>query len=1010
MDLVESRPVSPTMVGRSAQLAELREVLKAADEGQVVAVVLGGEAGVGKTRLMSEFAAEATGAGALVLTGQCVELGGDGLPYAAIAGALRDLTAQVGARHVLEWAGPPGRDALLGLLPELRAEAPAVVPAAVASEADTVPGDSSDESGRTRLFEVTARLLERASADQPLMLVVEDLHWADSSTRDLLRFLHRAVPADARLVVAVTYRSDDVHRGHPLRRFLAELERGRNVRRMELPRLTPTQVAEQLAAILGTQPDERMRERVIGLSEGIPFFVEELVDAKLADHSGPLPDTLRDLLLVRFEQVSPATQDVLRLLSVGGNRVGHALLSAVAQATPDALSANALDAALREAVAANIIGVDGDSYVFRHALVREAIHEDLLPGEHARKHVRYAEVLEASPELVAAGSAEVEIAHHWYSAHEIERAFQAYLRAAAEARRAYAHGEAHRMGERVLDLWDRIADPVTVAGHDRVRQQELTAAAAADSGEHERAVALLTSALADIPADDPARRATLLLDLAAWSKQVGRSDGMELLREAETLVPAEPPTKLRAALLDRLASGYMLGGRFHDGIETSTAALRIATQLGVDSIASSAFNTRGISRVNLGEVEAGLADMDRARELAGDTPRMLLRYHINHSDVLHLLARYPEAVQVARAGMKRAAEIGLARTSWAMLAGNAAEPMLALGDWDEAAELITRGLDLAPAFSHQLHLNRMDVWLTLWRGDVPGAVERLQALRHWFAERMASWAVEPQFRLSLARLAVETALAAGDRATAWQELTEVELPEYRFAGYELPLLAAGARALAACRRAGGQVPDPAAARELRDRMDRLGHWDSSPVWRAVFDAELSGQAGTGTDPTAWRKASAAITASAAAPRHLRPYTAFRRAEALVLTGDREAAARVLDDAEHEAAELGAGLITGWARDLRDRSRLGTVRRHTSARPEDGLADQRLTSREAQVLSLVAAGLSNRQIGERLFISAKTVSVHVSNILAKLDAATRTEAAYVAQRDGLLADVDTGDAS
>jgi predicted ATPase len=308
----------------------LGSALADAVDGQASAVLLGGEAGVGKSRLIQEFASEAAAQGTQVIVGQCVELGGDGLPFAPIAGALRDLSGQLGTQQLVALAGPGG-SILPTLLPEL--------------------GETEDtiSDGRGRLFEVVTVLLERASVERPLVFVVEDLHWADASTRDLLRFAIRALDG-ARVLIIASYRSDEIHRKHPLRPSLAELDRVRAVRRLDVPRLSQDEVGEQLTGILGSTPSRGVVEKIFRRSEGIPFFVEELVRAGADGQYGALPDSLRDLLLVRVEQLSPPTQEVLRVLSFGSAQVDDALLNAVVE-----LDEIELETALREAVSANLI-------------------------------------------------------------------------------------------------------------------------------------------------------------------------------------------------------------------------------------------------------------------------------------------------------------------------------------------------------------------------------------------------------------------------------------------------------------------------------------------------------------------------------------------------------------------------------------------------------------------------------------------------------------------------------
>ncbi|MGH8823846.1 MAG: helix-turn-helix transcriptional regulator [Jiangellaceae bacterium] len=962
-------PSSPGLVGRAGELGQLRSALAAARSGQPVAVLLGGEAGIGKTRLVGDFAAEATDAGAVVIVGQSVEIGGDGLPFGPVVGALRDLVGQLGADVALENAGP-GREALAGMLPELG-----------------LPAGPPDDA-RVRLFEGVTVLLERSAAERTVVLVLEDLHWADASTRDLLRFVVRAL-GSARVLVIGTYRTDELHRSHPLRPFLAELDRVRTVRRIDLPRLNRAQVGEQLQGILGRRPGADLVRRVYRRSDGVPFFVEELAGVEMEQSGGALPDSLRDLLLVRVDRVSDQTQEVLRLLATGGLRVDHAVLAAVAD-----VDAAALDDALREAVSANIVQVDGDGYLFRHALLREVLHDDLLPGAHARLHTRYAEVLEAHPETVSTGSAAAETAHHWYAAHDLVRAFEASLRAADEAQRSHAHAEVQRMLERALELWSQMPDPVGATGGDRADLLARASSAATDAGEFDRALALIDAALDEVDAgDDPMRRADLLERRAKLLSETGRPDATAVAQRALELVPAHPPSAPRARLLQMLASRHLMDGHLEKAAAVAVEAIAAARAAGVIEAEFRAHNIMGPSLVNLGRVDEGFAAFATARKLAGDVPRMLVGYHINASDALNLLGRYAEAAQLAREGMDRAREIGLARSLGAMMAGNTAEPLLALGEWDEADRLITRALELDPPVRHVWHLLTLRAWLALWRGDSEVAAQSLDEVR----SRMARRRPGPQYELPLARVGSELALSRGNADDAWAELSEsLREPRRDSPGYDLPLMAVAARAMAASALSGPDLE--AGIRRVREILDGIGDWGPAPMWRSVVEAELAG--GTGAEPGPWREV-VEMVESSAGPRHLVAYGNYRLGAALAGQGDREVAAGPLREAAAAADRLGGHLVRRWVDDLARRANIRLL---------DGVADgppvsgHGLTAREREVLRLVAAGNSNRQIGEALFISTKTASVHVSNILAKLGAAGRGEAAAIAYREGLVDDV------
>jgi predicted ATPase len=384
--------ISPDFIGRRAELASLEAAWEAVRRGEPATVLLGGEAGVGKSRLAAEFGGHARADGGRVLTGGCLELGADGLPFAPFTAVLRDLMREEGPAAVVELLGGRAGEAAR-LLPDLGAVPPE--PGELAGGGPAYPGE-----GRGRLFEQMLTLLEQLSERGPVVLVIEDLHWADRSTRELLSFLvsnQRAVPG---VLVIATFRSDELHRTHPLRPLVAELARLAWVQRAELPRLTRRETAELLRALLGREPEPARVDSVFGRSEGNPLFVEELLCCD------DLPESLRDLVLIRVQQLPEHTQRVLRIASAAGERAGQALLAAVSQ-----LGDDDLEHALRPAVADNVLVAGPDGYAFRHALIREAMYEDLLPGERTRVHARFAEVIAADPSL-AAGRQAIALAHH----------------------------------------------------------------------------------------------------------------------------------------------------------------------------------------------------------------------------------------------------------------------------------------------------------------------------------------------------------------------------------------------------------------------------------------------------------------------------------------------------------------------------------------------------------------------------------------------------------------------
>lgn len=987
------------MIGRESDLEALRAELAEAsagsvDAGRPRAVVIGGEAGIGKSRLLGEFLAESEGA-ATVLLGRCVDLGSDGAPYAPFAAVVRRLIQQVGLDTVLRAAGP-GAGVLSALLPEL-------------ADDSAVPA----RTGAERLYEVVTVLFETLSAERPLILAVEDVHWADGSTLELLRFIVRMTER-GRVLVLLTYRSDEVSRGHPLRSYLAELERTRRVTRWELARLQRDQVAALIEHLRGGEPDLATVDRVYALSEGVPFFVEELVGIDGLDTGEELPETLRELLLARYERLGDGAQRLLRVLSAGGVCVEHDLLVAVYDGSPDEL-----DAAAREAVVANVLTAEGTEYSFRHALVREAIHADLLPGERARFHTRYAEALEASPQRSA-----IQLSSHWLAAHDLRRAFLASVEGMDEARLSYAYATSAAMGDRVLEMWDGVPDAEQLAGRDRIAVIARTASALRNAGDNERALALVDVALADLRGISPARHARLLRDKAQYLSNLSRPGSAELLEEALAVVPPEAVADgdpLRPHLLTELAARFMIAARYDQAITMAGQAIAEADHAPA-SLQSVAHNILGSSLTAAGRVEEGLAELDIAGRLADGDANALLRHAVNASDALNSVGRYEDAVRIAEAGAREARRRGVERTSGVMLSSNTAEPLLALGRLDRSAELLDAALalDAPPSFRAQLQRNKL--WLTLWRGDVDLAEE---LLRRWRGSLRILGELEMQARLSIARITGEIALARGDAEQAWREVGGIGAePFATIPGYDLPVLAVAARALAeravARRVAGGAASlaraagagqaegDPEAldvsaeALRLETVLAALGDWPTFPIWAPLVEAELaSARAVAATADTerarrlvlaveAWSSAAEA-SRSPLAPAHLHPYVLLRAARAALAAGDRAAAERLAAAAREEADRFGFGLIASTA---------AALVAHRGARAVAGAAGGAgapLTDREEQVLALIEQGLSNKQIGERLFISAKTASVHVSSILRKVGASTRTEAVYRAAR-------------
>jgi predicted ATPase len=375
------RVSSPRFVDRQEELLAIEATLARTRDGSGSVVFVGGEAGIGKSRLISELAGRAERDGMTVVIGECVPRGDVELPYAPMVAALRSLVAQREGTELEPLLGSV-REELSVFLPGLPSGRPDVMRSPVA------------EGSQARLFEQVLTLLAGAARARPVVLVVEDFQWADRSTCDLLGFLIRAARSEP-IALIISYRSDELRRRHPLRHCMLELERTGRAIRVELAPFTRPEVREQVAAILDQSPPAPLVDRLLERSEGNPLFIEELL-ASSRDPDEPLPDSLRDTLLARVESQSTVVRDVLRIAAVAGRTVDHALLAAVME-----LAEDDLNSALRDAVENYLLApaCATAGYSFRHALLREAIYSDLLPGERRNLHLRLARMLAVQPGL-----------------------------------------------------------------------------------------------------------------------------------------------------------------------------------------------------------------------------------------------------------------------------------------------------------------------------------------------------------------------------------------------------------------------------------------------------------------------------------------------------------------------------------------------------------------------------------------------------------------------------------
>ncbi len=985
-----TRVTSTRFVGRTGELTDLEAALREAADGRPSLAFLAGESGVGKSRLLSELERRGREEGATVLTGDAVELGEGELPYAPLVGALRPLARSDDA--VFGELTPANRAELATLLPELaRRDDP---PAAAGA-------DDERGSAQRRLFEALLSLLERLGQRGPVVLALEDVHWADRSTRSFLAFLASSL-CDEPVLVVLTYRSDELHRRHPLRPLLAELERAPRARRIELARFDRAELAEQLEDILGAPAAPDLVDRLLRRSEGNPLFAEELLASGL-DGRGGLPPTLRDALMVRVERLPDVAQEALRLLAAG-RRLDHQLLEDASGMEP-----RELREALRVAVESHIVVIDDEGWqTFRHALLREVIVDDLLPGERSALHLALAHAFERRFAEGPRGAwVAARIAEHYRAAGDQPAELAAAVQAAERADEVRAHGEAAALLERALELWDRVPD---AERHTGVSRTDLLLRAARDhyrASDDARAVTLMELALGAIDATaDPRRASDVLGDLATMRWTLGRGEAArDTLAHALELLPEGEQSRDRAKLLVDQVRFSMLQGRYRQTRETAAEALAAIDAAGAEDLYAPVLNRLGVALMCDGEPELGAKTLRDALELARSAglPAAMAVTYANLADGLHVIGRSDEALAIAHQGLEELPDLHARTATW--LKAQAGTIAFDLGDWDEAQRRILRPVPAAGI--HRVNALMREAELALGQGDRAHARTLLDE-----TGELVATTLEPQFIGGVGSLQAELERRDGNLEAA-RDVVEAALDRLEFCTEDVRFLsqvaATGAAVEADIAERARDVGDETARSDALERLEPLllrveaAAVDERPLEAAhlaTANAEATRARGE-PDPAAW---AAAADAWAAASR---PYgeaqARQREAEAHVAVGDREAAAVAASAALTTARELGAAWLETEADGLIARARLRIDQ------PEDEPATEPTTSadepfgltpRERQVLVLVARGATNREIGAELYMAEKTASVHVSRILAKLDVRSRTEAAAVAHRHGL----------
>ena len=840
--------------------------------------------------------------GFTVLCGQCAEIG-DSVPYLPFADAFR--TAPPRIEKAIKT-----RPVLSRLLPDGNEQAHEV-----------------DWTGLTRqqMFGAVLSLLSELAAESPVLLVIEDLHWADASTRHLVTFLARMLHRE-RVAIVGTYRTDDLHRRHPLRGVIAELLRLPMVALIELGPLP----AAALAEILSNGQDApsplsaATLNSLVERAEGNAYYAEELLTASsCAD--GTLPTGLAALLLSRVERVSDAAQQVLRAAAVAGGGAADDLVRA-ASGLPD----DAYEEAVREAAGHQLLAFDEpDGYRFRHALLREAVYADLMPGERTRLHARLASLLAGVPGAAA------ELAHHSMASHDIPGAFASSVQAGVEAERLGAPAEAHRHYDLALELWVRVEAADRIAGMTRGKLGLKSALAAAASGDVPRAVHLLrrirdwVSAGAG-PAADTELRCRVGERLAYYLLQ---SENKQWHAEALDVAQAtvretldEPPTWYRARAMATYAIALMAARRDDDARDWASRAREAARAAGSASVEADALATIGQLALRSGSSDEAIGLFAAAIDQVGASVGVRLR--ASYQLAAERLARgeLAEAATVAHRGVEWAETEGLGLAPFGLdLQHLHFQAHFADGCWDHAQELAD-GFPVRVTRQAEAQLSAMALFVDVARGN-PAVAERRTWLEPFWDDVFVAY---------IARgILAEHALWQGDYERA---LAEAEAaidadawPAHSPSVIRVTAIALAARAdraaqLRATGDAAGAAAEAAAGAALLGIAADGASFPARPKaalgpegrgWLARCEAEHARLTGANS-PDRWERVLAAF-----GPGYVYEIARaqWRLAEALVEAGRRDEATAVWCAARDTAARLRAAPLSAALDDLARRARL-----------------------------------------------------------------------------------------
>ena len=1003
------RLTSPTLIGRADEMATLRGLLADARAGATFATV-SGEAGIGKSRLLEALMESARTDGLAVHVGSCpAHVEGPSIPFAAVTQALRSIVRATDARSLETMLGP-ARNELARLLPEL-------------GEAGSA-GTASESRGMARLYEATLMLLERTAGRSGLLLVLEDLHWADTSTRSLVSHLCRNLGA-APVLLIVTYRTDGVI-DRPLVELVEELTRLPRNYHLRLGPLATADARALLASLPGLGIGDDDRDLVLRRSGGVPLYLEELaLPRPVGSPPGP-PVSIRTAVQGRLARMTLDARLLVSLVAACDGPVDGRLVTTAAR-----LGDAAARAALRDAMDGHLLVAtidDGQQLDLRHGLLREAVVAGFVPGEGASLRRMLADVLLERPQL--GGRSELEranrLARHLLAVGDDNATVPVLLRAADSSRRALAFDAADRLYRAALDMVGDAPAPMPEGIWAAIVSD--AAAVARLAGAPSRAVTLQERAIELMGAHTTvADQSIAQVRLGRYLAEAGRwDDALPILRSA---VDTSPDDVRRMRALIELVRVLIMSHDHLGAIVHARHAQELARLLGAPRDQARATASLAVALSLSGqhaEALAALADAQQVEspvEHTGATtpsryPDSLLGY-VDRATVLGRSGDPEGASRVALEGSDTARRLGLARSWGHALAATAAYELLRLGRWDEAeAALDAAGTDGTSGPAAQV----VRALLEVRRGALPAAEARLRRIspQELAAGPGSGW--QTLFAFARAELAMSRSRSEAARAAVRDGLLADHAHGDTLRRAELGALGlrieADAVTQARDRHDGAAVAISAAAGLGLFAMARselaVGPVTSPIPWGPAIwsrlDAELT-RLQDHDDPGAWR--GAVLAADRTPDTHARAYTRLRLAEAILdRSRERTDARAVLLECLASARSIGAEPIVDAAQRLALRARLDlgqTAQADGTATPDEGSAAAPraaamalgLSTREIDVLELLARGMTDQEIAGHLFISEKTAGHHVSHILTKLNVTRRGEAAAIGHRLGLL---------